>query len=159
MPLAHYMHVKRRHSLGLEMHAQERHTALCTQLKDSKKYTHTRTHTHARTYTHTHTFSDKQRAAGCKFNANALRLQVSSLARRCMSRYHDGWLKCSDDTCAHRTRNVVCDVHVEGDKAEMGLRCPQPGCNGRMQLEYTAESLYLQVPRLRLCLAPLLLCL
>ncbi|KAJ1491739.1 hypothetical protein T484DRAFT_1932601, partial [Baffinella frigidus] len=83
--------------------------------------------------------------AGVKFNTKAVRLQVQQMVRKCLAKYHDGWLRCSDDTCAHRTRNVVCDVYREGDDADYGLRCPQAACTGKMQVEYSSEHLYLQL--------------
>lgn len=84
-------------------------------------------------------------APGVRFNTRAIRLQVQHMVRNCLSRYHDGWMRCSDDTCAHRTRNIMCDVYRDGDVAEFGLKCPQAGCTGKMQVEYTSEQLYLQV--------------
>ena len=65
--------------------------------------------------------------------------------RKCLAKYHDGWMSCSDDTCAHRTRNVVCDAFVDADREEMGIKCPVQGCAGRMSTEYTSEMLYLQM--------------
>ncbi len=47
--------------------------------------------------------------------------------RRCAGRYHDGWLVCADGTCAHRTRNIMCSVHRDGDQVDHGLKCPIPG--------------------------------
>lgn len=82
--------------------------------------------------------------AGVAFNPSALRLQLQHLFRKCLSKYHDGWLVCGDDTCAHRTRNVLCDVHRDGEQAAWGVKCPAQGCPGKMRVEYTSEQLYLQ---------------
>jgi hypothetical protein len=80
-----------------------------------------------------------------KFDTHALRLQLSALTRKCLARYHDGWLSCTDDTCGHRTRNVTSEVFLEGDKAEVGMKCPVVGCGSKMRVEYTSEQLYLQL--------------
>merc|ERR1711970_60111 len=79
------------------------------------------------------------------FNVSAMRLQVNNLFRKCLAKYHDGWLKCSDDTCAHRTRNLLCDAFRDGEQVAWGLKCPQQGCAGKMRVEYTSEQLYLQI--------------
>jgi len=81
---------------------------------------------------------------GVTFNPSAMRLQLGHLFRKCLSKYHDGWLVCGDDTCAHRTRNVLCDVYRDGEQVAYGLKCPAQGCSGKMQVEYSSEQLYLQ---------------
>jgi DNA polymerase alpha subunit A len=79
------------------------------------------------------------------FNPRAMRLQLQHFFRNCLARYHDGWLVCSDAMCAHRTRNVLCDVYRDGEQVAYGLKCPQPACAGKMRIEYTSEQLYLQI--------------
>jgi len=81
---------------------------------------------------------------GVAFNPSALRLQLQHLFRKCLAKYHDGWMVCGEDTCAHRTRNVLCDVHRDGEQAAWGVKCPVQGCAGKMRVEYSSEQLYLQ---------------
>ena len=57
----------------------------------------------------------------------AARAQAAALLRQSTARYHDGWLRCTDATCAHRTRNIVCGVYRDGDQACHGLSCPISG--------------------------------
>jgi len=81
---------------------------------------------------------------GVSFSPSAMRLQLGHLMRKCLAKYHDGWLVCGDDTCAHRTRNVLCDVYRDGEQVAYGLKCPAQGCTGKMRVEYSSEQLYLQ---------------
>jgi len=81
---------------------------------------------------------------GTVYSTSALRLQVSQLFRKCLAKYHDGWLVCGEDTCGHRTRNVLCDVYRDSEQAAIGLKCPVQGCAGKMRVEYSSEQLYLQ---------------
>lgn len=75
---------------------------------------------------------------GVVFNPRAMRLQLHQLFRKCMARYTDGWLVCTEEMCQQRTRNVLCD-------AECGLRCAVAGCTGQLRVEYTSRQLYEQL--------------
>ena len=81
---------------------------------------------------------------GAVYSPSAMRLQLGQLFRKCLAKYHDGWLVCSDNACAHRTRNVLCDVYRDSEEASHGLKCPVQGCSSKMRVEYTSEQLYLQ---------------
>ncbi len=60
--------------------------------------------------------------------------RVSLLVNKMVQKYYDGWLKCDDYTCGHRTRQ----------QSVRGYACTQD-CHGRMVPEYTHEALYTQI--------------
>ena len=80
--------------------------------------------------------------AECKKRISTLTLtaQLENQIRRHTSRYYSAWLKCDDQACGNRTRQI----------SVYGHRCLGPnglayGCTGRMSFEYSEKALYNQL--------------
>lgn len=67
--------------------------------------------------------------------------QLESQIREQTSRYYEGWLVCSDETCGKRTRQM--SVYGSRCLGPMGRADGQ--CRGRMSYEYTEKKLYNQL--------------
>lgn len=78
---------------------------------------------------------------GIAFSTISIVCQLEAQIREQTSTYYEGWLVCSDETCAKRTRQM----------SVYGTRCLGPmgradgQCRGKMSYEYSEKELYNQL--------------